>query len=107
MASKALETNVIIDPATALLNLKPAELSHNQFRLLIQLTTAAKQTIAKAWKTQTLVVAEAKHRMNKALIFGKMTAIETNKVMKFKKVWNPWVKHHLPPDFDESLFMPW
>lgn len=39
MASKALETNIPPDPATALLNLKPAELNHNQFRLLIQLTT--------------------------------------------------------------------
>ncbi|PIO31078.1 hypothetical protein AB205_0135070 [Aquarana catesbeiana] len=45
MASKALETSVIIDPATALLNLKPAELSHNQFRLLIQLTTAKESVL--------------------------------------------------------------
>lgn len=61
-------TNVLPKPATALLNLKPAELTHTQFQLLIQLSTVAKQIIAKAWKSQTLVVAEAKHRMNRALI---------------------------------------
>lgn len=96
MGSKALETTIPPYPATALLNLKPAELTHNQFRLLIQLTTAAKQTIAKAWKSQTLVVAEAKRRMNRALIFTKMTSIETDKIKKFKKIWHPWVKRCLP-----------
>lgn len=72
MAPKALETDIFPDPATALLNLKPVELTHTQFRLLIQLTTVAKQTIVKTWKSQILVVAKAK---NRALIFAKITAI--------------------------------
>lgn len=42
------------DPAAALLNLKPSELTQPQFKLLLQLTTAAEQIIAKTWKTPTL-----------------------------------------------------
>lgn len=86
MTSKALETNIHPDSATALLNLKPAELTHTQFQLLVQLTTAAKQIITKAWKSQTLVAAEAKRRMNRALIYVKMTAIENDKIREFKKI---------------------
>lgn len=106
MASKALEISISPDPALALLNLKPPELTRTQFQLLIHLITAAKQTIAKAWKTQSLVVAEAKHRINRALIFAKMTAIEDNNIEKYNKIWRPWVKHYLSPDFDQTLLMP-
>lgn len=86
MASKAFETDILPDPATALLNLKLAELIHTQFQLLIHLTTIAKQTIAKVWKSQTLVVDEAKHRMNRALIFTKISAIENDKIKTFDKI---------------------
>lgn len=48
MASKALETNLWPDPETDLLNLKLAELTHSQFKLFLHLSTAAKQTIARA-----------------------------------------------------------
>lgn len=106
MASKALEITIPPDPATALLNLKPTILTHTQFQLFIQLSTAAKQTIAKAWKSQNLILAEAKHRMNRALLYAKMTAIEENKINKFRKIWQPWVKNYLPTDFDQSLLLP-
>lgn len=59
MASKALETNIQTEPTTALLNVKPAELTQNQFQLILQLVTAAKETIAKTWKSLTLVVARS------------------------------------------------
>lgn len=84
MASKALEISIPPDPATALLNLKPSILTHTQFQLFIQLSTAAKQMIAKAWKSQNLILAEAKHRMNRALVYAKMTAIEENKINQFR-----------------------
>lgn len=95
------------DPALALLNLKPPGLTWTQFQLLVHLTTAAKQTIAKAWEPPTLVVAEAKHRMNKALIFHKMSSIEDNNIKKYHKIWQPWVKHHLSTDFDLTLLIPY
>ena len=106
MASKALVKNISPDPATALLNLKPATLTNTRFQLLIHLSTAAKQTIAKAWKAKTLIVAEAKHRMNRSLIHAKMSAIDNNKINNFHKIWQPWVKHLLPTDFDQSLLSP-
>lgn len=106
MASKALEISILPDPATTLLNLKPNTLSHTQFQLLIQITTSAKQTIAKAWKSKSLILAETKHRINRALIFDKMTAIADNKINKFRKIWQPWVKHYYSNDFDQSLLLP-
>lgn len=104
MVSKALEISIL--PAMGLLNLKPAALTHTQFQLLIKLTTAAKQTIAKAWKSPNLIVAEVKHRMLKALLFAKMTDIENDNIGKFNKIWKPWVKHFLPPDLGYSLLLP-
>lgn len=106
MASIALATSITPDPALALLNLKSPELTRTQFQLLIHINTAAKQTIAKAWKTQTLVVADAKHRINRALFFAKMTAIEDNKIKQYNMIWQPWVKHFLSPDFDQTLLLP-
>lgn len=44
----------------ALLYLKAAPLSSRQFKLLLQIITAAKQTIAKTWKSPLLLIAETK-----------------------------------------------
>lgn len=41
-------------PSIAILNLKLPNLSQCQFKLLLQVTTAAKQIIAKSWKTPSL-----------------------------------------------------
>lgn len=106
MASKALDISITPDPAIALLNLKPASLTRVQFKLLIHINTAAKQTIAKAWKNKNLIVAEVKHRMNKAPIFAKMTAIEDNNINKFRLIWQPLIKHFFTSDFDQSLLLP-
>lgn len=56
----------------------------SQFRLLLQLFTATKQIIAKAWRSPSLVVVETKYRMNKALIHAKMEAFR-NKLCKFER----------------------
>lgn len=106
MASKALEISILPDPAVALLNLKPIMLNRHKFQLLINLTTAAKQTIAKAWNLATLIVAEAKHRMHKTLIYAKMSVIEDDNIVTFQKILKPWVKHFLPSDFGYSLLLP-
>ena len=58
----------------ALLNIKPVYISYTQFRLFLQITTAAKQTIAKAWKTNTLMISKAKNRINQAMILSKSEA---------------------------------
>lgn len=95
------------DPATALLNLKPGLLTLIQFKLFVQLLTVAKQTLAKAWRSPTLVVAETKNRMTNAMIHAKMVAIDNALLPKFEKQWHPWITHHLPSNFDENVLLPW
>ena len=95
------------DPSIALLNLKPTSISHTQFKLLLQITTAAKQTIAKAWKTPTLMISETKTRINQAMTHSKTEAITNDNIAKFEKIWNPWVTHFFPPNFDITLLRPW
>ena len=95
------------DPFTALLNLKPDCLTHSQFKLSVQLLTAAKQMMAKAWKSPILVSAKTKHRMNATMSHAKMMAIERDQIPKFEKIWYPWIKYYLAPSFDESVLLPW
>lgn len=107
LASKMFQTPLTPDPFIALLNLKPDHLTFSQFKLFVQLSTAAKQTMAKAWKSPKLSLAETKNRMNSAMSHAKMSAIEGNQIPKFKKIWNPWIKTHLPPNFNDSVLQPW
>lgn len=106
-ASKMFVVPVQPNPTTALLNLKPDCLTHAQFKLFLYLLTAAKQTLAKAWKTPSLAITETKQRMNNDMIHPKMEAIEHNQVPKFHKLWQPWIKHYLPLSFNDSVLMPW
>lgn len=39
---------------------------------------------------------KAKHRMNRTLIHAKMIAIENDKIHKYEKIWQPYVRHCLP-----------
>lgn len=107
LASVMFQTSVQPDPFAALLNLKPEYLSSSQFKLFVQLSTAAKQTIAKAWKSPLLPLAETKNRMHSAMSQAKMTAIDNNRIPQFKKLWNPWIKYHLPSNFDDTVLLPW
>lgn len=95
------------DTTMALLNLKPVYLTHIQFKLLIQQLTAARQTIAKAWKSPLLGVVETKNRMNNFMIHSKMAAIENNLIPKFEKIWNPWIKFFTASSMDEKVLLPW
>lgn len=54
--STLFDTTLQPDPTLALLNLKLQKLFQRQFKLLLQVTTAAKQMIAKSWKTSSLCV---------------------------------------------------
>lgn len=58
LASRMFELQVPPELSTALLNLRPDILMHKQFKLMIQILPAAKQTIVKAWKSPSLAVAE-------------------------------------------------
>lgn len=107
MISTLFAVSILPDILIALLNLKPTTLSSNQFKLLLQITIAAKQTVTKAWKLPTLALTETKHRINQAMIHTKIEDITHDKISKFKKKWLPWTTHYLTSNFDESLLMPW
>lgn len=81
----------------------PIMFTHRQIKLLLQITTAAKQTIAKAWKTPTLTLAETKHRINQAMIYVIIEAICLDRVPH----WHRCVTHYFPVEFNESLLQPW
>lgn len=103
LALKVLETTIQLDPATALLNLKPDGITQSQFCLLLQLLTVTKQTIAKTQKTQSLVIAEIVYTTNRALVHAKMAATENDRIYKYEKLWQPWVKLCLPSDSDDTV----
>lgn len=107
LASKMFEIDITPDPVIAILNLKPACLTRKQFKLFLQLLNAAKQTIAKAWKTTTLNLVEVKHRMNNALLHAKMEAMDCDKFSTFISIWDPWIKHGLSPGFEEQVLNAW
>lgn len=107
LAPRMFDLKLQLNPTTALLNLKPECLTHTQFKLFIQLLTAAKQMVAKAWKSPSLVIAETKHRMHNSMIYAKMVAIERDQIPKFEKLWHPWIKHHLSSTFNKNVLMPW
>lgn len=87
----------------ALLNKKPPDVTDLQFKLLLQVTTAAKQTTAKAWKNSQLTVLETKNRVTRAMVHAKIGAVLLDRVRKFELLWKPWVDHYLPSDFDNAL----
>lgn len=106
MASKLFKKEIPLDPAMALLNLKPEFLTHSQFNLLVQLFTAAKQTLAKAWRSPDLVINKAVNRMNNTMSYAKLIALETNMVPKFEKIWQNWIDNFISPTFDKQVLLP-
>lgn len=107
IASKMLGISITPDPAMALINRKPEFLTHNQFKLLIQLFTAAKQTLAKAWRSPSLIVEEVVNRMNVTMTQAKMVAIDNDSFVKFDKIWQPWISNYLPSTFNKEVLLPW
>ena len=103
----SLNRKIQTDPKTALLNLKPSNLTSAQFKLIRQLLTAAKQTLAKAWKSPNLSVTEVLNRTNNAMTHAKMSAIDTDTITKFEQTWEPWLTHMLPNAFNKDVMMPW
>lgn len=106
MLSTLFKTSLSPGPSIALLNLKPPDLRHCQFKLLLQVTIAAKQIIVKSLKIPTLCILAVNYRVIKAMIHDKIEALTSDRVAKYKALWSPWVIHFLPPNFDKSLLLP-
>ena len=105
IASTLLQEKISPDPSLALLNHIQSDFTRAQVRLLLQLTTAAKQTIARAWKTPTIHIAEVKNRVTQAMIHSKIEARILDRMAQHDKTWTPWVEHFLPPGFDLTLLV--
>lgn len=98
---------VILLPDThiALVNSKPHALSNRQFKLML-FVTAAKQVIAKVWKTDSLDISLVKQGVTQSSIHAKTEAIYLDNISKFKALWTPWIEHFLSPGSDTSLLLP-
>lgn len=94
------------DPLIALLNTCPRDFTQAEFRLLLKVTMASKQKIAKSWKSDSISTIETKNRVTQAMNQAKIEAIVMDKVLKYTKIGQPWVDHFLPPHFDSSLLLP-
>lgn len=106
IATNLIGKTIPFDPAMALLNLKPEFITHTQFKLLVYLFTAAKQTLAKSWKSPTLDINEAKAKMNYYMTHAKMIAIELDTIPRFEVIWQPWITYSMPT-LDKSVLLPW
>lgn len=107
IASNLFDRIIPFDPAIALINLKPLNLTYVQFNLLVQLFTAAKQTLARAWKTSNLIINEVLIKMNNTMSHAKMIAIEKDTIQKFEITWQPWIDYTIPQTFDNQVLLPW
>lgn len=103
--STMFKVSLTPDPTVALLNSKPQTITHRQFKLLLFVTTAAKQTIANAWKLNTLCIMSVKQRVTQSMIHAKTEAILFDKISKFESLWKPWINHYLHPGLDSSLLL--
>lgn len=78
-----------------------------QFRLLLLVTTAAKKTLVKAWKTAKLCLTDTTNGVMKAMINGKIEVTLQDRISVYSKMWQPWIVHFLPPGFEEWFLEPW
>lgn len=70
----------------------------------MQLFTAAEQTLAKAWRSPTLVKNKAKAKMNYFMTHAKMIAIEMDAIPRFEAIWQPWITYTMPT-LDNSVLL--
>ncbi|OCT96992.1 hypothetical protein XELAEV_18009213mg [Xenopus laevis] len=61
--------------------------------MITYIFSAAKQTIAKAWKTNTLDIREVKKRLDNLLIMERLTSIESGQSKAFNKTWSLWLSY--------------
>lgn len=106
VVSTLLRDTLDPDPSLVLLNHVQGDYTRAQLRLLLQFTTAAKQTIARSWKTPKLTIAEVKNRVTQAMIHSKIEATILDRIPPHHKTWAPWVEHFLLPNFDSHLLEP-
>lgn len=83
MASTLINTGLDLDPSLVLLTQNTQDYTRAKFRLILQVMTAAKQTMAGAWKSPKLCIVETKHRHAQTIIHSKTEATIQDKVPKY------------------------
>ncbi|OCT76294.1 hypothetical protein XELAEV_18031493mg [Xenopus laevis] len=86
-------------PSTALLCKKPDTLTSNQFQLFLLIMTAAKQTIAKAWKTKHISIEVTKGKIDWIMVQEKMSSIILDTHQKYLLVWTPWIEYRFGTNY--------
>lgn len=74
------------EPEVALLDRNTFELSKRQFKLLMDVTTAAKQTLAKARKTPNLCLTKTGNRVSQVMIHGKIEVTLQDRISAYSKM---------------------
>lgn len=85
--------NLAKSPQQALLG-KPVEgiLGHVR-RLMAFIFTAARLSIARSWRLPIIPFDLLKAKLTLIMINERMVAIHRDKLARFKKTWNPWIKY--------------
>uniref|UniRef100_A0A803K359 Reverse transcriptase domain-containing protein n=1 Tax=Xenopus tropicalis TaxID=8364 RepID=A0A803K359_XENTR len=101
MVYSILHVNLRKDPYEALMGLPTANVPKNKQKLLNHILLAAKQTIAKSWKSPTVNFLMFKNKVDWIFINEKLTGIAADKLTEFQTVWKPWISYRynnlLPP----------
>uniref|UniRef100_A0A803KB25 Reverse transcriptase domain-containing protein n=1 Tax=Xenopus tropicalis TaxID=8364 RepID=A0A803KB25_XENTR len=87
--------NLPKSPEHALLGMKIPNINKNARTLINQIFTAAKLTIAKAWKSPLLPIPQLKNKINWILVNEKLTSILTDRQEQFQKIWAPWLQYSI------------
>ncbi|OCT91637.1 hypothetical protein XELAEV_18014697mg [Xenopus laevis] len=90
-------------PVTALLGKQPEVLSKIQFQLFTAIMTAAKKTIAGAWRTKQLSIDITKRKIDWIMSQEKLTSILLDSHGKFVLAWTPWLEYRYGTDGHVAL----
>lgn len=90
LLSRLFHTTLRRDPWQALLHFPITTLRGPQRKLATFVLMAAKQTIAHAWKKQTIPYAEFRARIQGFYINEHLSSILSDRIANLQKVWNPW-----------------
>lgn len=95
MLTALMGIHIAPNPAIALLNKRSNNLTTAQFKLLLHVTAASKQIIAKAWKKPTICTLETKHRIIQFMVQSKIKATLLDRISKHLNICQPWTDHYL------------
>uniref|UniRef100_A0A803K9R1 Reverse transcriptase zinc-binding domain-containing protein n=1 Tax=Xenopus tropicalis TaxID=8364 RepID=A0A803K9R1_XENTR len=88
-----LHLNLRKNPYEALMGLPSAKVPKNKQKLLNHMFLAARQTIAKSWKSLSINFTLFKNKVDWIFINEKLSSIDMDRLKTFQTVWEPWIKY--------------